>query len=277
MADAFLELDDDDDDALFGGTVRPPLPNGPDGAARIQQPKPPSQQPKPLSYQPTPSQGGPRIPGPAGALGAAVMAADPNNEAGPAAFSQYHAPGRYASGFRRTPAWLKLDEHMRDEGAPAGRMQVAGRMGLGPLQAAASEPPPVPLRPPLLCVLIKSIDAGDGPLEPAACVLADETGEFGATLHPGLFTEHAGAVVPGAAVAMKRAPVLTLAPHDHHLIVHPDSVLYMVPPVPAAPVREAAARPEAAAARPGAAAADRGHLNEKRKMMFKLCYFLSSC
>ena len=141
-------------------------------------------------------------PGPAGAIDAFEKA--PLDCDSPF-FSQRRRSGGGCGGFQRTEAWIKLGELIGDAGAPPGAMQAAGRVTLEALRVEASQPPVTPARAPLLCVLIKSIDAEGGGGEDPGALLADESGEMAATLHTALFNEHPGSMVVGAAVALRTA------------------------------------------------------------------------
>ena len=243
-----LELDDD---ALFGSEPQfTQPPRAVERAVRLDPPPPPPQTPRPpppgpprapnsasqLPPSTQASQAVPRIPGPAGNLSSSSFSAtqggahaDAHDDAAP---SHGHGAAEFAGGRVRSVAWRRLDELVRDEGARPGAMQAAGRQTLEQVRLAASKPPDVPLRPQLLCVLVKMIDCegGSGTGEDAAGTLADESGEMACTLHASVFSEHPGCLLPGAALALKRAPVFTLAPHLHHIIVHPSSCLHVIPP-----------------------------------------------
>ena len=193
-------------------------------------PLPPARTPKQL-HKAT----GHRIPGPAGALDAILERSAargiPSNSHDLHLCSLAFSPS-LDRGFSRTEAWMALDELIADEGAPRGRMQVTGRSTLEELRVAASVPPPFAPRAAVLCVVIKSIDSeGGGGGEDVAATLADETGSMPCTLHTTIFNEHPGAIVVGAAMALTQVPMLTLSPWSHHLVVVPQCVAHVVPPV----------------------------------------------
>ena len=196
------------------------------------------------SWAPSPSQASAprRIPGPAGAISRASAAAQ--GATGPLLFSQCPRPN--VSFFHRTRAWTELEALVSPtEGGVMA--EVPHRMTLREAVREASAPPAVPLRVPVLCALIKAVGNKEGSGDDVQVTLADESGETEATFHGGIFNEHPGVLVTGAACALREVPVLSLAAHSHHLIVHPACVRCIVPPHQKPTPRPAAERPRGAA------------------------------
>ncbi|KAL1510700.1 hypothetical protein AB1Y20_006995 [Prymnesium parvum] len=208
-----LEISDDEDSTVE--EVPPPstAPSAPASAQRAS-----ANAPLPRAED-QPSRGSRRLPGPAGALERPLSQLHASSPALPA-----HTPKRSRGGFfSRTAAWCELE--MVVSGATGMR-----RMGLAQVQREASRPPPQPMRVPMLSALIKSLGAKETSGDDVAVTLADESGEMEGTIHGKLFNEQPGLLVVGAAVAMKDVAVLSLSSYHHHLIVHPDTVLHVVPP-----------------------------------------------
>lgn len=129
-----------------------------------------------------------------------------------------------AAAFAESPGWQQLLLRGMDE---------EERQTLHDLRAWASlgtdgRPPPAPVRSrKLYCVIVK-LDGDRG--EDLAATLQDDTGKFEATLQEELRDAHPGCVAVGASWALERVGVLTLAPHSHHLLVHPSNILFAMPP-----------------------------------------------
>ena len=194
MADA-LQLSDDED--LFGESSA--LPN----VAPVRIPAPaPVRTPAPAparcaSLVPSPARcatslslapsevGGPRLPGPAGAL------ADDSGSPG----DPQSQRGQRPAYFRKSTALVQLE-------AAVGSSEP--RMTLQQVLDEACCRPRAPVQASLLLVLIKSIARDSGGAEDLGVVLADESAEMSGSLHPDALSEHPGALVVGTALALRQ-------------------------------------------------------------------------
>lgn len=139
------------------------------------------------------------IPGPAGAIDSVMERANGWGGGGSVpACSQGPPPDR--SAFKLSAAWKELAAQMSDldDGdAVGGAMSFNGRQTLADLRyectlgGGGGRPPPAPVISGTLCVLIKALDSDQGSGDDVPATLADETGEFSATLHAQLFVDRA--------------------------------------------------------------------------------------
>lgn len=178
------------------------------------------------------------IPGPAGLVDSIVEKRDGfggNGSAMPMVCSQPLTKAGRNPSFIRSEAYLEVESWLGED--------IPGRQSLYDLRLHAScgavdpstghrpgKPPAAPVRSSVLLVSIVSLEEEVSGSEDVVATLADDSGEIGATLHAGLLSEHPGCVAVGSAWALKRVGVLTLAPHSHHLIVHPNNALHATPP-----------------------------------------------
>jgi len=139
--------------------------------------------------------------------------------------SQLQRPGY----FRKSTAWSRLE-------AAVGPSEIEARMTLQQVLDQACKRPRAPVQASLLLVLIKSIARDSSGAEDLGVVLADETAEMSGSLHPDALSEHPGALVVGAALALRQVPVLSLALYSHVLVIAPSMLAYAVPPHSSRPV-----------------------------------------
>ena len=205
----------DDDDAVKPD-VRPAAVVEPDvRPAAVAQPAPPAARRS--------------IPGPAGLLNVNVL--NHTVTAAPSATSRF---------FHHSDAWEKI-EALMVSGPAAGvndafvqksaRAQgVPARMKLKEVIDHCSMPPSVPLRVPLVCVLVKEIGTRESPRDDAYVVLIDDSADKDGIIHAGVFDQFPGLLKVGAACALQNTPALSLNMIRHHLIVCPDCVIHIVSP-----------------------------------------------
>ena len=173
-----------------------------------------------------------RIPGPAGALESDGCECAATSVTQGTLFPSQQLREKALSFFHKTPAWLELEAAFSVQ-RPG--MTVPGRQTLHQVIQEASAPPPVPLRVAVVCALIKYIGAKESSGDDVLVTLADESGtEMDGTIHGTIFNEQPGLLMCGAALALKDVPVFSLAPFSHHLLIHPSSVVRVIPPKHAA-------------------------------------------
>ena len=135
-----------------------------------------------------------------------------------------HASKANMQVFQPSEAWSSLSKMVSDDGSRSNvHPHAAQRITLQDLLLHASVPPDLPPRPPLLCVIIKSIDTDGGGGEDYAAMLADETAEISATLHTHLFHQHPGSIVVGkrAFASLETASLARPTPTDDAILPPP--------------------------------------------------------
>ena len=106
-------------------------------------------------------------------------------------------PGRNPS-FARGPAYAEIEARMGDGCNRQTLHELRLLASCGPLDSnrgiRPGKPPAAPVRSGVLLVVIAAIDGDESSGEDVVATLADDTGEFSATLHAALLAEHPGCV-----------------------------------------------------------------------------------